>query len=80
MTIKLHFLCLKGEIMFDSEKQTGCKGVGKKLPIFSLKCSFGVLCLNCIWEQEEAFKSSLSPVVFVIVASLYSSFQIISNS
>lgn len=54
MTIKMHFLCLKDKIMFDSEKEAGCKDVGKKLPVF-LKCNFGVWCLNCIWEREGGF-------------------------
>lgn len=79
MIIKLHFLCLKGKVMFDSEKEAGCKGVGKKLPIFFLNIVLVCGMLTAFGSRKEGFKSPLSPVVFVIVASLYSSFQIISN-
>lgn len=80
MTIKLHFLCLK-----DQKSRQAVKVWGKNFLFFFLNVVL-VCYLNCIWEQEEGFKSSLSPVVFVIVASpsfqivASPSFQIISNS
>lgn len=65
--------------MFTSEKEAGCKDVGKKLPFFFLNVVLVCGVLIAFGSRKEGFKSPLSSVVFVIVASLYSSFQIISN-
>lgn len=79
MTIKMHFLCLKDKIMFDSEKEAGCKDVGEKTSCFFLNVVLVSGVLIAFGSGKEGFKWPPSPVVFVILASLYSSFQIISD-